>query len=154
MALAPKPVWQRPAYRMYAEVLADEIRAAHPELLTANIHAKVPGVAPEMWTYVGGLTFRIGSVEDPKDDLYIIKDGVTIIDPRRGKHDRDGPKYEVALPLRTMDGQEIGQLVVIYNITAYRGHSLEKDAYAGAVDLRNALAKRIRSNDQLFERAD
>lgn len=152
IALAPKPVWQKPPYRMYAQVLSDEIRAAHPEIQAANIHAKVPG--SDMYTYVGGLAFRVGSVEDPKDDLYVIKEGVTIIDPRRGKHDLDGPKYEVALPLETVDGQGIGQLVLVFNRSAYRGANIEKDAYVDALDIRRELAKRIKDNDQLFERAD
>lgn len=152
IALAPKPVWQKPPYKMYAQVLSDEIRAAHPEIQAANIHAKVPG--SDMYTYVGGLPFRVGSVEDPKDDLYVIKEGVTIVDPRRGKHDLDGPKYEVALPLETVDGEGIGQLVLVFNRSAYRGANIEKDAYIDAIDIRNALAKRIKTNDQLFERAD
>ena len=152
LALAPKPVWQAPPYKMYAQVLSDEIRAAHPEIQSANLHAKVPG--SDMYTYVAGLPFRVGSVEDPKDDLYVIKEGVTIVDPRRGKHDRDGPKYEVALPLETMDGQGIGQLVLVFNVSAYRGSDLEKDAYVDALDIRRELAKRIKGNDQLFERAD
>jgi hypothetical protein len=152
LALAPKPVWQAPPYTMYAQVLSDQIRAAHPELQAANIHAKVPG--SDMYTYVGGLSFRVGSVEDPKDDLYIIKEGVTIVDPRRGKHDRDGPKYEVAMPLETSTGEGIGQLVLVFNISAYRGSDLEKDAYLDAIAIRRELAKRIRSNDQLFEPAN
>jgi hypothetical protein len=152
IALAPKPLWQPPPYKMYAQVLSDEIRAAHPELQGANIHAKIPNT--DGYTYVAGLAFRVGSYEDPKDDLYVIKEGVTIVDPRRGKTDRDGPKYEIAIPLRQSDGQEIGQLVLIFNKSAYRGSSLEKDAYIEAIDVRNELAKRIKSNDQLFERAD
>jgi hypothetical protein len=152
IALAPKPVWQAPPYKMYAQVLSDEIRAAHPEIQSANLHAKAPG--SDMYTDVAGLLFRVGSVEDPKDDLYVIKEGVTIVDPRRGKHDRDGPKYEVATPLETMDGQGIGQLVLVFNVSAYHGSDLEKDAYIDALEIRRELAKRIKSNDQLFERAD
>jgi hypothetical protein len=148
IATAPKPIWQAPTYKMYAQSLSDQILAAHPELIGANIHTRIPDT--DTYTYIAGsYSFRVGSQEDP-EDIQIQKYGVTFIDPRRGKTDFDGPKYEVELPLRNQKGEDIGQFTVIFNTTAYRGRDIELDAYREAVELRNELAQRIKDVNQLL----
>ena len=116
-----------------------------------NLHGHVPGagVATE---FAGTLCFRIGHKEGA-DDLMIIDEGMTLVDPRMGKDDPDGPKYEVLLPLHDAAGDHRGMVVLIFRRNAYRGHDIQRDLYSAAIRIRDEMAVQIPDYDALFERA-
>ena len=79
---APHPKnWTPPPHKIYAQKLADEIMASHPELISVTFHGVPPGQADAYTMFAGSFPDRIGNADDP-DDIDISKKGITIGDPR------------------------------------------------------------------------
>lgn len=148
---APKKNWAPPAYKIYAQALADEVMAAHPELLSVTFHGVPPGAAPETWTmYAGSFPDRIGKPDDP-DDIDVSKKGITIIDPRWRRPNDAVKKFVVLEPLRDSAGENIGLIVFAFRTDA--GNAGERKYTAAAMDLRDALQAKIANLNALFEKA-
>lgn len=149
---APKKNWAPPPYRIYAQVLSNELMAAHPELLSVTFHGVPPGAAAETWTmYAGSYPERIGNPDDP-DDIDVSKKGITILDPRWRRPNDAVKKFVVLEPLRDRNGDNIGLIVFAFRTDA--GNAGERKYAAAAMDLRDALQAKIPSFAALFNRAD
>ncbi len=147
----PARNWTPPGYKIYAQVLADETMAGHPELLSVTFHGVPPGSPADHYTmYAGSYPDRIGNPDDP-DDIDVSKKGITIVDPRWRRLKDPVKKFVVLEPLRDRAGENIGLIVYAFKTDA--GNAGERKYTAAAMDLRDALQARIPSYAALFERA-
>ena len=146
---APKN-WTPPAYKIYAQVLADQTMAAHPELLSVTFHGVPPGAPPKTYAMFGGSYLeRIGNPDDP-DDIMVIETGVTILDPRWHRTKDVVRKFVVQTPLRDAAGENIGLLVLAYK-NADKSGKTDKDFFAAGTKLRDDMEKDIPGFAVLFE---
>jgi hypothetical protein len=143
--------WSAPAKRIYAQQLADEIMAAHPELISVTFHGVPPGMTDTYTMYAGSFPDRIGNADDP-DDIDISKKGITIVDPRWHRPNDPVQKFVMMLPLRDAAGENVGEIVLAYKNPPDSGKS-EKDFFLAAMKLRDQLMKKITSQAALFEPA-
>src|SRR5258708_11494360 len=103
--------WTPPAAKIHAQVLADEIMARHPELLSVTFHGVPPGLDKIYTMFAGSFPDRIGNADDP-DDIDVITKGITIVDPRWNRVNDPVRKFVMMLPLRDARGGHIGLLVL------------------------------------------
>ena len=155
-AAAPAPAakpknWNAPAGKIYAQKLADDIKAKHPELISVTLQGTPPDAAEKTYTmFAGSFPERIGNKSDA-DDVEVIVKGVTILDPRTKRNDPE-KKFVILTPLKDKAGENIGLMVL-----AYKNHG--KDAksdeafYKASQKLRDDTAKQIPSFKALFEPA-
>ncbi len=142
--------WTPPAYRIYAQVLSDDIMAHHPELWSVTFHGVPPGMDKVYTMFAGSYPDRIGNPDDP-DDVDVIVKGITSVDPRWHRHDAFG-KFVLQMPLRDRSGENIGLLVLAYRIGPEM-HMSERDYFAAGTMLRDQLESRIADYASLFARA-
>jgi hypothetical protein len=102
--------------------------------------------------FAGSFPERIGNPDDP-DDIDVTKKGITIVDPRWKRTNDTSPKFVVLLPMRDRAGENIGLVVYAFKVPA-RSNKYERPLYSRALNLRDALAKRIPSYSGLFARAN
>ncbi|MBS0478005.1 MAG: hypothetical protein JSR79_01740 [Proteobacteria bacterium] len=134
---------------MYAQKLSDETMKAHPELLSVTLHGVPPGAPADTYTmFAGSYPERIGNPDDP-DDIDVSKKGITIVDPRWRRTKDPAPKFVVLMPLRDVKGENIGLVVYAFKVPV-ESNAGERKFYTQALDLRDALAKRIPSYEALF----
>jgi hypothetical protein len=152
LASAPEKNWTPPAGKIYAQKLADEIMAHHPELLSVTFHGVPPGMHDTYTMFAGSFPDRIGNADDP-DDIDISKQGITILDPRWHRHD-PVRKFVIELPLRDAAASNVGELVVVYkNPPADRGADAsryERRFFLAATALRDSLERQIPRYAALF----
>jgi hypothetical protein len=145
--------WTAPAQKIYAQKLADETMAKHPELLSITLHGVPPGAAADTYTmFAGSYPDRIGNPDDP-DDIDVSKKGITIVDPRWHRTADPAPKFVILEPLRDAKGDNVGLVVYAFKVPA-ESNAGERKFYTAALDLRDALAKRIPSYEALFQPAN
>lgn len=150
---APKKNWTPPAQKIYAQKLSDETMAKHPELLSVTIHGVPPGMDNVYTMFAGSYTDRIGNPDDP-DDIDVSKKGITILDPRWHRTNDTDKKFVVLMPMRDAAGENVGLVVYAFkNPTNPNASKAEKEYFAKAAALRDALAKRIPSYKALFDPA-
>ena len=149
----PKPTknWTPPAAKIYAQVLSDEIMAAHPELLSVTFHGVPPGMKNAYTMFAGSYPDRIGNPDDP-DDVMVSELGITIIDPRWHRTKDVVRKFVMMLPLREAGGESVGLLVLAYKNPVGSGKG-EREYFVLGSDLRDALQRQIPSYAGLFEPA-
>lgn len=145
---APAKNWTPPATKIYAQQLSDETMRAHPELLSVTLHGVPPGMTDAYTMFAGSYPERIGNPDDP-DDIDVSKKGITIVDPRWHRTKDAAPKFVVLMPLRDAQGTNIGLVVYAFKVSA-ESNAGERKFYAQALDLRDALAKKIPSYQALF----
>jgi len=150
-AVAADKNWSPPATRIYAQQLSDETMKAHPELLSFTLHGVPPGTHDVYTMFAGSYPDRIGNPDDP-DDIDVSKKGITIVDPRWNRTKDPVPKFVVLMPLRDRTGANIGLVVYAFKVPV-ESNAGERKFYLEALDLRDALAKRIPSYEALFEPA-
>jgi hypothetical protein len=153
-ANGPVKNWTAPRYKIYAQVLSDEIMAHHPELWSVTFHGVPPGMDKVYTMFAGSYPDRIGNPDDP-DDVDVIVKGISSVDPRWHRHDAKA-KFVLQIPLRDRAGENIGLLVLAYRIGPEVHTPSSKDERAFFNDgtlLRDALQARIPSHDALFEAA-
>src|SRR5215468_12033604 len=63
----PAKNWTPPPQKIRAQVLSDQIMAAHPELLSVTFHGVPPGLDGVYTMYAGSYPERIGNSDDPDD---------------------------------------------------------------------------------------
>jgi hypothetical protein len=143
--------WTPPAAKIQAQVLADEIMAKHPELLSVTFHGVPPGLDKVYTMFAGSFPDRIGNPDDP-DDIDVITKGITIVDPRWNRVNDPVRKFVMMLPLRDDAGGHIGLLVLAYKNPPNLGKT-EMDFFAAASALRDDLKKQIPSYAALFKPA-
>ena len=151
-APAAKPKnWTAPQGKIFAQQLADDIKAKHPELISVTLQGTPPDAAEKTYTmFAGSFPERIGNKSDP-DDVEVIVKGVTILDPRTKRSDPE-KKFVILTPLKDKTGENIGLMVL-----AYKNHG--KDArsdeafYKASQQLRDETSRRIPSFKALFEPA-
>lgn len=148
LALAAPKNWSPPSQRIYAQQLSDETMKAHPELLSVTLHGVPPGQHDSYTMFAGSYPDRIGNPDDP-DDIDVSKKGITIVDPRWHRTQDPAPKFVVLMPLRDHAGQNIGLVVYAFKVPV-ESNAGEREFYLHALDLRDALAKRIPSYEALF----
>ena len=143
--------WTPPAAKIYAQKLADEIMATHPELVSVTFHGVSPSQADAYTMFAGSFPDRIGNADDP-DDIDISKKGITILDPRWHRTNDTVKKFVMMLPLRDASGENIGEIVIAYKNPPNSGKT-EKDFFLASTALRDRLMKKIASYSALFEPA-
>ena len=151
VAQAAEKNWTPPATRIYAQQLSDETMRAHPDLLSVTIHGVPPGMTNVYTMFAGSYPDRIGNPDDP-DDIDVSKKGITIVDPRWHRTNDTAPKFVVLMPMRDRAGNNIGLVVYAFKVPV-AGNRYERTLYTKALDLRDALARRIPSYDALFQPA-
>ena len=144
----PAKNWAAPAARIYAQQLSDETMKAHTELLSVTFHGVPPGMTDTYTMFAGSYPDRIGNPDDP-DDIDVSKKGITIVDPRWHRTKDTSPKFVVLMPLRDRSGANIGLIVYAFKVPV-ASNQYERSLYLKALDLRDALAKRIPSYAALF----
>lgn len=144
----PAKNWAAPAQKIYAQQLSDETMAKHPELLSITLHGVPPGATDTYTMFAGSYPERIGNPDDP-DDIDVSKKGITIVDPRWHRTKDTSPKFVVLEPLRDAAGNNIGLVVYAFKVPV-ESNAGERKFYTQALDLRDALAKRIPSYEALF----
>ena len=150
-AAAPTPPaknWTPPAQKIYAQVLSDRTMAAHPDLLSVTFHGVAPGTADAYTMFAGSYPERIGNPDDP-DDIDVSKKGITIVDPRWHRTKDTVRKFVVLMPLRDAHGENIGLIVYAFKLDAAPKKG-EREYFAEAMDLRDALEKDVPSYEALF----
>jgi hypothetical protein len=148
----PKKNWTPPAEKIYAQRLADEIMAHHPELISVTFHGVPPGMQDAYTMFAGSFPDRIGNADDP-DDVDISKKGITIVDPRWHRPNDTVMKFVVMLPLRDAAGSNLGELVLAYKNPPHAvttDSKYERHFFLAAVRLRDALERKIPSYGALF----
>ena len=150
-AMAADKNWSPPARKIYAQQLSDQTMKAHPELLSVTLHGVPPGMHDAYTMFAGSYPDRIGNPDDP-DDIDVSKKGITIVDPRWNRTKDPAPKFVVLMPLRDRAGGNIGLVVYAFKVPV-ESNAGERKFYLEALDLRDALAKRIPSYDALFAAA-
>jgi iron complex outermembrane receptor protein len=128
---------------IYAQTLANEVMAGHPEIVVIGLHALKPGNKDE--TMIASNLDRIGKKDD-EDDLAVAHERKTILAPNM----KDPTKFEVALPLHDATGKTIGSLSAVFKYTA--GDD-EVKMHQAAVAIRDDLAKKIPNTAALFKPA-
>ena len=147
---APKN-WTPPAHKLQAQVLSEQIMAAHPELLSITFHGVPPGLSKVYTMFAGSYVDRIGNADDP-DDVMVIELGITIIDPRWHRTKDTVRKFVMMMPLRDAAGENVGLLVAAYKNPADSGKG-EKEYFLAGTALRDEVQKQIPSYAALFEPA-
>ena len=139
--------WTPPAYKTYAQALADQTMMQHPELLSITFHGVPPGLDKVYTMFAGSYPDRVGNPDDP-DDIDVITKGITILDPRwRRPHDTVR-KFVVQEPLRDAAGENVG--LIVYAFKTDGQTRTELDYAREAMAMRDALAARIPSYATLF----
>lgn len=145
--------WTPPATKIYAQQLAEETMAQHPELLSMTFHGVPPGLNEVYTMFAGSYPDRVGNPDDP-DDIDVSKKGITILDPRWHKTKDKNRKFVVLMPLRDAAGENVGLVVYAFRDPVNPSTSeTERETLAKATALRDALAKRISSYPVLFDAA-
>ena len=144
--------WTPPAAKIHAQVLADEIMAKHPELLSVTFHGVPPGLDKVYTMFAGSFPERIGNPDDD-DDIDVITKGITIVDPRWKRVNDPVKKFVMMLPLRDAHGENVGLLVLAYKNPSPAAKS-ETDFFVAASAIRDVLKKQIPSYADLFEPAN
>lgn len=150
-AKAPEKNWTPPGGKIYAQKLADESMAQHPELLSVTFHGVPPGMRDTYTMFAGSFPDRIGNADDP-DDIDISKKGITIVDPRWHHHDAVR-KFVIELPLRDAAAGNVGELVIVYKNPPHDSKvdgRYERRFFVAATTLRDRLARQIPSYAALF----
>ncbi|HEX7849757.1 MAG TPA: hypothetical protein VF485_08510 [Sphingomonas sp.] len=153
-APAPAPPaknWTAPAQKIYAQKLSDETMKAHPELLSVTLHGVPPGMTDTYTMFAGSYPDRVGNPDDP-DDIDVSKKGITIVDPRWHRTKDTSPKFVVLMPMRDANGNNIGLIVYAFKVPV-AGNQYERSLYTKALDMRDALAKKIPTYEALFAAA-
>ena len=145
---APAKNWTPPTGKIYAQQLSDETMKAHPELLSVTIHGVPPGSTDAYTMFAGSYPDRIGNPDDP-DDIDVSKKGITIVDPRWHRTKDTSPKFVVLMPMRDSAGDNVGLVVYAFKVKV-ASNAGERTLYTKALDLRDALAKKIPSYESLF----
>jgi len=144
---APAKNWTPPAQKIYAQALADETMAKHPELLSVTFHGVPPGARDTYTMFAGSYPERIGNPDDP-DDIDVSRKGITILDPRWRRTNDTVKKFVVLEPLRDRAGENVGLIVYAFKTDA--GSKGERKYAAAAMDLRDRLQAKIPSYAALF----
>jgi len=148
---APAKNWTPPAQKIYAQKLADETMAKHPELLSITLHGVPPGQTNVYTMFAGSYPDRIGNPDDP-DDIDVSKKGITILDPRWHRTNDTDKKFVVLMPMRDKSGENIGLVVYAFkNPKNPNTSASEKEYLTKATALRDALARQIPSYNALYE---
>jgi hypothetical protein len=140
--------WTPPATKIYAQKLADDIMATHPELISVTFHGVPPGQTETYTMFAGSFPDRIGNADDP-DDIDISKKGITILDPRWHRPNDTVKKFVMMLPLRDATGNNVGEIVLAYKNPA-DSRKTEKDFFLASTLLRDGLMKKIPNYAALF----
>ena len=148
--------WTAPAHKIQAQVLSDQIMAAHPELLSLTFHGVPPGLSKVYTMFAGSYPERIGNADDP-DDVMIIELGITILDPRWHRLKDPAKKFVMMMPLRDASGENCGLLVAAYRNPGFAPNGsnakVEAEFFAQGTKLRDDLQAQIPSYAALFEAA-
>src|SRR5436305_15294634 len=116
--------WSPPAYKIYAQKLADETMKAHPELLSVTLHGVPPRMHDAYTMFAGSYPDRIGNPDDP-DDIDVSKKGITILDPRWHRTKDTDKKFVVLMPMRDKANENVGLVVYAFKNPKYTGSAGE-----------------------------
>jgi hypothetical protein len=152
VAYAADKNWTPPSYKIYAQQLSDESMKANKDLLSVTIHGVPPGMTNVYTMFAGSFPERIGNPDDP-DDIDVIKKGITIVDPRWKRTNDASPKFVVLMPMRDRTGENIGLVVYAFKVPA-RSNKYERTLYTRALNLRDALSKRIPNYEALYAKVN
>ena len=152
-ATAADKNWTPPKEKIFAQVLSDQTMVQHPELLSVTFHGVPPGMTKVYTMFAGSYPDRIGNPDDP-DDIDVSTKGITIVDPRWHRTADNPTKFVVLMPLRDASGANIGLIVYAFKHDATPATPADERKYTlAAMDLRDALQKKIPSYAALFQPA-
>ena len=126
--------------KSYAQELVDQVLARNPQLLVVTLRTATPELPnyPIVASNIG----RLGKIADA-GDMPIIADGKMVVETTP-----DGERLKVGLPLHEINGNNIGALRLQFALRAGADKAaLEK----AAIQIRNAMARRILSAESLVE---
>lgn len=142
--------WNPPAHKMHAQTLVEGLMKNNPDLLSVTFHGVPPGASNLYTMFAGSFPDRIGKVSSA-DDVMVIEEGFTIIDPRWKKTD-PVRKFLVLVPLRDAKAQNVGCIVFAFKDPEGSGKGAAE--YLVAADkLRDGLQKDVASHAALFTAA-
>ncbi|MDB6083425.1 MAG: hypothetical protein JWN43_1306 [Gammaproteobacteria bacterium] len=142
-ALAEEKLGKAADNAIYAQTLANEVMANHPELVVIGLHALKPGNKVE--TMIASNLDRIGKKDD-EDDLAVAHERKTILAPNM----KDPSKFEAAVPLHDASGKIIGSLSTVFK---YSAGDDEVTIHKAALVIRDDIAKKIPDTAALFKPA-
>jgi hypothetical protein len=142
-ALAEPALGKAADNAIYAQTLVNEQMAKHSELLVLGMHAPKPG-ARDSHMIAANLD-RIGKADD-EDDLAVAQEHKTILAPNL----KEPTKFEVAVPLKDVNGKVIGSLSTVFK---YAAGDDEVKMHAAAVAIRDEVARKIPNVAALFKPA-
>ncbi|MDT5158020.1 MAG: hypothetical protein QOH51_2377 [Acidobacteriota bacterium] len=148
---ALKKNWTPPANKIYGQKLVDEAMAKHPELLSITLHGIPPGEKDIYTMFAGSYPERIGNPDDP-DDIDVTRKGITILDPRWKRVNDKDKKFVVLMPMQNANHENIGLVVYAFKNPS-RPTGMEKYYLDAAIKLRDDLASKIKSYEQMYEPA-
>jgi hypothetical protein len=140
-ALAAEKLGRAADNAIYAQSLANEVMANHPELVVIGLHALKPGDKDE--TMIASNLDRIGKKDD-EDDLAVAHERKTILAPNM----KDPTKFEAAVPLHDASGKTIGSLSAVFK---YTPGADEVTMHKAALAIRDDIAKKIPDTAALFK---
>jgi len=140
--------WIGPAQKIVAQVIVDELIAAHPEVMSITVHTSAPGQAEVYTMIAGSFPDRIGNASSP-GDIITIKKAVTQIEPKWGTPDWQ-KKVSTVLPLKNSKGEYIAAAMVVAFKTSPENKMIDTDFLAPGLKIRDGLNSRIESVDSLF----
>lgn len=145
--------WVAPEYKIFAQVLIDEIEATHPELVSATLHAVPPGEPADAFTMIAG-TFpdRIGNMSSPGDIITAVK-GASQVESKWGTENY-GKKVSIVLPLRDSAGNYLPVSMVLAFKQWPTSGLIDTDFLAPGLRIREGIAPRIDGAASLFARAE
>jgi len=140
---AERATWRRAAdNKVYAQKLVDETMAAHPQLLVIGMHGIAPGATDSRM--IASNLDRIGKKDDD-DDIGVANEHKTICAPNL----KETFKFEVLMPLKDASGKVLDAAIGF--VFKYQAGDDEVKMHALAVSIRDELAKKIPSYEELFK---
>lgn len=139
--------WTAPAQVIRAQVLVNEVIAAHPELRSITLHGISPGSSDIYTMFAGSNIERVNKASGNKA-VICAGNGYTIIDPRRNKADVSG-KFLVLMPLRDRHENDVACVFFAFKHSATsQGNAAVH--LAKAISLERGMQVQIANHAALF----
>jgi iron complex outermembrane receptor protein len=134
---------EKPKPDSLAQMLADQVSRAHPELNVIGFHLTPPGGQDNVIVASSNRT-KVGKKSDP-DDLEVMTTGKAAVDTKESRQ-----LIDIGLPLLDRAGRTIGTVVMEVKFTYTKDPAV---ALKRATEIRDQLRKQIPSKERLFEPA-
>ncbi|RME96939.1 MAG: hypothetical protein D6773_16470 [Alphaproteobacteria bacterium] len=145
--------WAGPKHKIFAQLLVDELMAAHPEVMSITMHGTPPGTPKGTYTmFAGSFPDRIGNESSP-GDIITIEKAVTQVESKWGSPNWK-KKVSIVLPLKDRAGNYLPAAMVVAFKTSPDDTRIDTDFMAPGIAMRDSLNARIASFQALFAPVD